>query len=1244
MKWTISLLFVALTGVPQTLFAQEYQPDSHTVALWHFNEVSGSTVSDAGTNGNTGEAVGTSIVDGKFGKSRSFDGSGDYVNLPETASLTGISTAITLEAWVYSSGYSGGSVIASGNQNDYALAVYNTGQLRVDLYGVDGASGGAFESQGVITTDAWHHIAVTYDGSIERIFIDGNEDTSRAATGVLGTSPQGEDIAIGSYRGSGPNYFNGLIDEVRISDIARHRYEFNVPGIYGLVAHYPFNGNANDESGNGNDAVPAFPVLATDRFGNVDRAYSWNGVTDKMRVGDADAFKFTTSMSIACWAFAISSPPGRAYAQIAFRGDDRFGIDPYFLAVHPDGILRFHVSSGSSDEELDAPMEYGEWQHYVAILNDATNEMKIYINGQEVAGKTTSVRPFAELDTSYSPGVGLGNTQSYSTVTHHQPFDGKLDDFRFYNRALNQSEIDSLYHLGGWPPPQKRIIASAGPHGSIIPGDTVYVDSTGDQVFTIEPDPGYIVDSVVVDGVNIDPVTEYTFTHVTIDHTIHAAFRLLTLVDGLVAYYPFNGNVNDESGNGHHGINHGATTSTDRFGRTDSAFLFDGNAYIDLGTDSALNLTNGFILTAWMKDGGGAGIKNILARWDILEGVNERTYGVGLQHSNRPYAIVSRDGTDYGSVTVEGGSPLNEDEWYFVAATYDLSTMKLYVDGDLVASHAQSGIMVSPNTRLGIGATIGRPGDDTSGGLFNGVIDDIRIYNYLITESLLDSLYHEGGWPLPGHTIYASSGPHGSITPAGPVVVPFGADRTFSIIPDSGYVVESLLVDGDPVDSTSSYTFADVTADHSIHAVFGGSHFNTKVGLTVTQDIYSKTLYFGAASGAAYGIWGVDPDAGTIDASEGEIELPPTVSGVFDARFVDPRYDFGFFGQGSWVDIRSFTHSAQKDSHLVQIQRVPGETPVILRWSSAEVSANYLGPVTLGKNSGVLADMKATDSLVVANVNTNDLYIITDSPNLPSIYESGWNLVSLPVDVEDGTISTLFPGVLGPAWSFDVLLGYLAQPVIEPGSGYWLKLPFVVQTQGYSGEARNEDTIDVSAGWNLVGALTDRIPVSSIGSDPPGIVTGQFFGYHQGYYAADSLEPRRGYWVKATQAGRLFLSSVSNYPGRIVIKPTGELPPPPPGEESPTAGPVPTEYSLGQNYPNPFNPATTIQFTLPEKSHVTLQVFNILGQVETILIEGEREAGYTFIQWDASDRSSGVYFYKLTAGTFSETKKMILIR
>jgi hypothetical protein len=91
-------------------------------------------------------------------------------------------------------------------------------------------------------------------------------------------------------------------------------------------------------------------------------------------------------------------------------------------------------------------------------------------------------------------------------------------------------------------------------------------------------------------------------------------------------------------------------------------------------------------------------------------------------------------------------------------------------------------------------------------------------------------------------------------------------------------------------------------------------------------------------------------------------------------------------------------------------------------------------------------------------------------------------------------------------------------------------------------------------------------------------------------------------------------------------------------------GDVPSTYALEQNFPNPFNPGTTINFSIPTEGFVSLDVYNSIGQKVATLVNETKTAGTYAVNFDASDLTSGIYFYKISSGNFSETKKMILLK
>jgi hypothetical protein len=89
---------------------------------------------------------------------------------------------------------------------------------------------------------------------------------------------------------------------------------------------------------------------------------------------------------------------------------------------------------------------------------------------------------------------------------------------------------------------------------------------------------------------------------------------------------------------------------------------------------------------------------------------------------------------------------------------------------------------------------------------------------------------------------------------------------------------------------------------------------------------------------------------------------------------------------------------------------------------------------------------------------------------------------------------------------------------------------------------------------------------------------------------------------------------------------------------------VPTQFALEQNYPNPFNPTTMIRYELPVASTVSLKVYDVLGREVATLVNERQEAGAYSVAFNANALSSGIYFYRLQAGNFISTKKMMLVK
>ena len=89
---------------------------------------------------------------------------------------------------------------------------------------------------------------------------------------------------------------------------------------------------------------------------------------------------------------------------------------------------------------------------------------------------------------------------------------------------------------------------------------------------------------------------------------------------------------------------------------------------------------------------------------------------------------------------------------------------------------------------------------------------------------------------------------------------------------------------------------------------------------------------------------------------------------------------------------------------------------------------------------------------------------------------------------------------------------------------------------------------------------------------------------------------------------------------------------------------LPTEFRLEQNYPNPFNPSTTIRFAVPKASHVTIQIYDVLGRQVATLVDEEYQAGVYKVVFEAGDLTSGLYIYRIQTEAFTQSRKLMLLK
>jgi hypothetical protein len=208
----------------------------------------------------------------------------------------------------------------------------------------------------------------------------------------------------------------------------------------GLVAHYPFNGNANDESDNGNDGTVNGATLAEDRFGNADSAYAFDGINDYISVDDGSPFNFTHDLSLSLWVKPQSTQViyaallNKSHAHISNNGV----VKGWNIQQAGDQTNFFGFAYQSNNTAYGTGsflLEPNVWNHIFVSRENGT--LKFYKNGTLLSTYNGSD---SSIDTNGSLPLIIGSVNNWSRF-----FNGFIDDIRFYNRALFEDEIQTLY-------------------------------------------------------------------------------------------------------------------------------------------------------------------------------------------------------------------------------------------------------------------------------------------------------------------------------------------------------------------------------------------------------------------------------------------------------------------------------------------------------------------------------------------------------------------------------------------------------------------------------------------------------------------------------------------------------------------------------------------------------------------------------------------------------------------------------
>jgi outer membrane protein assembly factor BamB len=561
-----------------------------------------------------------------------------------------------------------------------------------------------------------------------------------------------------------------------------------------LAAYYPFNGNSDDESGNGYNATYVNATLVADRFGKDSSAYSFNGISNTIQYGDildevfcAPVAKFT----ITGWAKTRTCGNYTTGGGLIMSKSSGGGGIYQWNIAHQENLVHVAVVSDGIAQNylwLTSPMSTNQWFQFALIFDGNLPEVqrvKMYVNGQ--SSNTSVYKHLGTLGTTTqntTQNVCIGASHEFGNPQDlHSFYNGTVDDIRIYAKPLTQVEIDSLYHAGGWDTTNHAPIANAGPN-QIISVDSastapVMLDGSG----SFDQDGDTLTYTWTKGDTTLATAMKPTITLPIGTHTIALTVndgRGVTSTDtvvifvknylnGLAAYYPFNGNADDESGNGYNATFISATPTFNRFGKDSSAFSFNGiNNYLDFGDvldDIFCKDTAQFTISGWAKT---TVMGNVYGEGNLI--IGKTAGGIG------PYqwSVSHNTGMLFGGVFSDSTvnnyqqkyTPMDANDWFHFVLIFDgkqseENRIRVIVN-NISDMHywSGSGTLGTSTKNTSLHMYVGGQTHyfQTLQSRYNGILDDIRIFNRVLSIEEIKTLYLEGGWDTTNHAPIANAG------------------------------------------------------------------------------------------------------------------------------------------------------------------------------------------------------------------------------------------------------------------------------------------------------------------------------------------------------------------------------------------------------------------------------------------------------------------------------------------------------
>ena len=317
---------------------------------------------------------------------------------------------------------------------------------------------------------------------------------------------------------------SGNTDTVYTSIAVNQSYGLSVVAPENLIAFYPFDGNADDASGNQLDGTVNGASLTDDRNGNSNSAYLFDG-NDGIDISHSDKLNMDGALSVSCWI-----KPALLQNAMIFGKSNYTSATNYLLRVQSDGNIQWEYNGYLNT--TSKPLQANNWYHIVVTADNPGEHRKVYVNGQLIAETTSSSGPFGSVTEELTFGYASRNAEY---------FKGVIDDIGFYDKELTDTEITALYQ-GSYLIEEKEICSSETPYAF----GSQQLSESGTYYETYQTITG--CDSVVQLNLTVHPTYNDTIGQPS-NYLVDDDFEndvLGTLPDGWVIRYGGTGNADQK--------------------------------------------------------------------------------------------------------------------------------------------------------------------------------------------------------------------------------------------------------------------------------------------------------------------------------------------------------------------------------------------------------------------------------------------------------------------------------------------------------------------------------------------------------------------------------------------------------------------------------------------------------------------------------------------------------------------------